>query len=87
MLPVIDKPNGLFATAVSLFPPFSPLLMILRQSMPGGVPAWQPWVGLIGVAICAVVGIWAASRVFRIAILMQGQPLKLGDVVRWAVQG
>jgi ABC-2 type transport system permease protein len=87
MVPVVSRPNGFFATAMSLFPPFTPLLMMLRQAMPGGVPAWQPWLGLLGIVACSLAGVWAASRVFRVAILMQGQPPRLADIVRWAIRG
>jgi ABC-2 type transport system permease protein len=87
LVPVASKPNGAFATALSLFPPFTPLMMLLRQAMPGGVPAWQPWIGLAGVIAFAALGIWAASRIFRVAILMQGQPPRLKEIVRWAVKG
>jgi ABC-2 type transport system permease protein len=87
MLPVLDRPNGALAIALSLFPPFSPMLMVLREAMPGGVPLWQLWIGLLGVIACSLAGVWAASRVFRVAILMQGQPPRLADIVRWAVKG
>jgi ABC-2 type transport system permease protein len=87
MLPVLDRPNGPLAIALSLFPPFTPMLMVLRQAMPGGVPLWQLWIGLLGVLACSLVGVWAASRIFRVAILMQGQPPRLADLVRWAVKG
>ena len=66
IVPVASKPNGAFATAISLFPPFTPLIMMLRQTMPGGVPAWQPWAGLAGTIVFAVLGIWVASRIFRV---------------------
>jgi ABC-2 type transport system permease protein len=87
MLPVLDRPNGALAIALSLFPPFTPMLMVLREAMPGGVPLWQLWTGLLGVVACSLAGVWAASRVFRVAILMQGQPPRLADIVRWAVKG
>ncbi len=87
LVPLINKPNGAFATVMSLLPPFTPSVMLLRQMMPGGVPAWQPWVGLAGVVVFAAFGIWVSSRVFRVAILMQGQPLRLKELVRWAVRG
>jgi ABC-2 type transport system permease protein len=87
MVPVINQPNGSFATAMSLFPPFTPMLMMLRQTMPGGVPAWQPWVGLLGILAWVLAGVWLASRVFRVAILMQGQPPRLADMARWAIRG
>jgi ABC-2 type transport system permease protein len=87
MMPILSQPNGLFAIAMSLFPPFTPMLMVLREAMPGGVPPWQLWAGLLGVVGCSLLGVWAASRIFRVAILMQGQPLRLAQVVRWAVKG
>lgn len=87
LVPVANKPNGMFATAMSLFPPFTPLMMMLRQTMPGGVPAWQPWAGLAGTILFAMVGVWVASRIFRVAILMQGQPLRMKSLVEWAVRG
>ena len=84
MVPVMTAPNGAMATAMSLIPPFTPMLMLLRQSMPAGVPAWQPWVGLAGILVWTVCGTWIAARIFRVGILMQGQPPKLSEIVRWA---
>jgi ABC-2 type transport system permease protein len=87
MMPVLERPNGTLAVALSLFPPFTPMLMVMRQAMPGGVPLWQLSLGLVGVLACALLGVWAASRVFRVGILMQGQPPRLADIMRWAVKG
>jgi ABC-2 type transport system permease protein len=85
---VMQQPNGAISTAMSLFPPFTPMLMLLRQAMPGGgVPAWQPWVGLTGVLVFTLVMVVAAARIFRVAILMQGKTPKMADLVRWAVRG
>ncbi len=86
-MPVMSQPNGALATALSLFPPFTPMLMLLRQAMPQGVPAWQPWVGLAGTLACTFFLTWAAARIFRVAILMQGKPPKAADLLRWAVRG
>jgi len=87
MVAVMRSANGPLATAMSLIPPFTPVLMLLRQAMPGGVPAWQPWVGLCGIAVFAAATVWAASRIFRVAILMQGKPPKIGQMARWAIRG
>ncbi len=84
---VMQQPNGPISTAASLFPPFTPMLMLLRQAMPGGVPAWQPWVGLAGVLVFTLAMVWVAARVFRIAILVQGRTPKVAELVRWAVKG
>jgi ABC-2 type transport system permease protein len=85
--PVMAQPNGAFATAMSFIPPFTPVLMLLRQAMPGGVPWWQPWLGLVGVAIFAYFAIWAAARIFRIGILSQGKAPKLAELTQWVVRG
>jgi ABC-2 type transport system permease protein len=87
LVAVLRQSNGALATTMSLVPPFTPILMLLRQSMPGGVPAWQPWVGLAGALIFAAATVWAASRIFRVAILMQGKPPKLAEMARWAIKG
>lgn len=84
--PILQQPNGPMATAVSLFPLFTPLTMMMRQSL-GGVPAWQPWVALAGVLIVMPLLTWAAARIFRIAILFQGQRPSATELVRWAVRG
>jgi ABC-2 type transport system permease protein len=85
--PVLREPNSTFAVVASLLPPFTPLMMMLRQSLPGGVPLWQPWLGLLGVLLTTLVLVFAASRVFRVGLLMQGQPPRLTDIVRWALRG
>ena len=85
--PVAKEPMGSFATSMSLIPPFTPLLMTLRLSTPGGVPAWQPWAGLVGVLLCTVFFVWVGGRIFRVAILMQGTPPKLMNILRWAFRG
>jgi ABC-2 type transport system permease protein len=87
MMPVMQQPHGTLATAMSLMPPFTPLLMLMRQAMPGGVPGWQPWVGLIGVLAWTIAVAFAAARIFRIGILMQGKMPKAGELLRWAVKG
>jgi ABC-2 type transport system permease protein len=85
---VMQQPNGPISTALSLFPPFTPMLMLLRQAMPGGgVPAWQPWVGLAGVLAFTLVMVVAAARIFRVAILVQGKTPKVAELVHWAWRG
>ena len=87
LVTVLRQPNGMLATVMSLIPPFTPILMLLRQAMPNGVPAWQPWVGLAGALVFAAATVWTASRIFRVAILMQGKPPKLAELARWAMKG
>jgi ABC-2 type transport system permease protein len=87
MVPVITQPNSTFATYLSLFPPFTPMLMMIRLATPTGVALWQPVAGMIGMVIFTIASVWAAGRIFHVGILMQGQPPKLGNIVRWALRG
>ena len=84
---LIQRPSGTLATGMSLFPLFTPVVMLMRQAAPGGVPVWQPWAALGGVIVATVGIVWLAARIFRVVILMQGKAPKLSELVRWAVQG
>jgi ABC-2 type transport system permease protein len=55
--------------------------------MPGGVPWWHPWVGLVGMIAFAGAVIWAAARIFRIGILSQGKTPKIRELAQWVVRG
>ena len=87
MVPVLKEPLSTFATWLSLIPPFTPMVMTLRLASPVTIPAWQPWVGLIGVLLFTLLVVWAGSRIFRAAILMQGVPLKFSNIMRWMTKG
>ncbi len=87
LTPIMQQPNGGLAIALSLFPPFTPVLMMMRQAMPGGIPAWQPFVGLLGTIAWMLAVAWAAARIFRIGILLQGKTPSFGELMRWAVRG
>ena len=85
--PVLKEPMSDFSTWVSLFPLFTPLIMLFRQSTPGGVPLWQPCVGIVNILALAIVSVWAGGRIFRIGILMQGASPKLRNIIRWVIRG
>jgi ABC-type Na+ efflux pump permease subunit len=87
MVPILKEPNSFFSTTMSLIPPFTPMLMLARQSAPGGIPPWQPWIGLVGVLCFTSLCVYVGGRIFRVGILMQGKPPKLKDLIRWAVNG
>jgi ABC-2 type transport system permease protein len=87
LTPVMQQPNGVLATTMSFIPPFTPMVMLLRQAMPGGVLWWQPWLGLVGILVFAAAVIWAAARIFRIGILAQGKAPKLRELAQWVVRG
>ncbi len=84
---VLQEPLGNFAKWASLFPPATPLLMLLRVAASPMVPLWQPVLGMVLVVFATVVCIFAAGRVFRIGILMQGKAPKISELIGWIVRG
>lgn len=84
---VIQEPNSPVATALSFFPFSTPMLMIARQAVPPGIPWWQPVLGVLLTLAATIVCVYAAGRIFRIGILMQGKGAKLSQMVKWVFRG
>lgn len=80
---ILQEPNSAVATSLSFFPFATPMLMIMRQSVQPGVPAWQPVLGVVLVVLMTLSCVWAAGRIFRVGILMQGKGAKLAEMLRW----
>jgi ABC-2 type transport system permease protein len=87
MMPIILDPLGKMATGFSLFPLWTPMLMLLRQSTSVTIPLWQPIVGLIGVILFTILCVWAGARLFRSTIILQGKRPKFGTLVKYIVKG
>jgi ABC-2 type transport system permease protein len=86
-LPIIREPTSPFAFWASFFPPATPMLMIARQAVPPGLPIWQPLIGVVLVLLTTLFCVYAAGRIFRVGILMQGKGARVRDLVRWVVRG
>jgi ABC-2 type transport system permease protein len=82
LMPVIQNPSATWATAASLFPLFTPILMWARVSG-GGVPAWQIALSFVGMALAIVAIAWIAGRIYRVGILMTGKRPTLPELWRW----
>jgi len=87
MMPVLIEPLSPLSTGLSLFPPFTPTLMLIRQVSPVTIPLWQPVVGVAGVAVFTLFTVWVAGRIFRTCILLQGQKPKILRLVKLAIKG
>jgi ABC-2 type transport system permease protein len=80
---VLQSPDGLFSTIVSLIPLASPMLMLLRLSIQPGPPLWQVGLSLVLTLATSLLFVWAAGKIFRTGILMQGKSATLGEMIRW----
>jgi ABC-2 type transport system permease protein len=63
------------------------MLMITRLAIPPGIAWWEPWLGIVVVLVTTLFCVWAASRIFRIGILMQGKGARFGELIKWIWQG
>jgi ABC-2 type transport system permease protein len=80
---VLKSPNSEFSVAASLFPPATPFLMLLRQALHPGPPAWQLALSVVLTLGSTVVCVWAAGKIFRTGVLMQGKSASFGQMLRW----
>jgi ABC-2 type transport system permease protein len=87
IVPVIANPTGPMATTMALIPPFTPTIMVMRLASPVTIPMWQPLVGLIGVILFTIFTVWIGARVFRTAILIQGQKPTFATLYKYAFKG
>lgn len=82
-MPITRDPNGALATILSLTPPVSPFVMLLRITSSAPPPVWQILLS-IALGIAGVfAAIWFAGKVFRVGLLMHGKPPNLATLWRW----
>ncbi len=86
LLPVLEDPGSTLAVTLSLIPLFSPILMFARLSIEP-VPAWQLGASVVGMGLTLVLVAWAAGRIYRTGILMQGKRPTLPELWRWIRAG
>jgi ABC-2 type transport system permease protein len=81
--PILKDPGSGFAVLLSLFPPATPSIMLMRVLLPPGPPAWQVALGTALTAASTVAAVWVAGKVFRTGMLLQGKSASLREIVRW----
>ena len=80
---IIRAPSSTIATVTSLIPTATPFLMMVRLALTPPPPAWQVWLSLALTMATAAFFVWAAGKIFRIGLLMQGKPPNLPELVKW----
>lgn len=80
---VLQAPSSPLAVGMSLFPPATPYLMLARMMMTPAPPAWQVVLSIVLTTLAALLCVWAASRIFRVGLLMQGKAPSYRELARW----
>lgn len=81
---VADNPHSSLARGLSYFPLATPFVMSMRVAyINDPMPMWElastTAVGVLGM----VVSVWAAAKIFRVGVLMYGQPPSLIGLIKW----
>jgi ABC-2 type transport system permease protein len=80
---VINAPESPMSVALSLFPTATPFLMLLRIAIAPGPPLWQVALGVVLTAATAAAFVYAAGKIFRTGLLMQGKAASFGEMWKW----
>jgi ABC-2 type transport system permease protein len=80
---VLRAPDGAMAVSLSLIPTAAPFLMMLRIALQPGPPAWQIGLAVALMAATVVLCVWAAGKIFRTGLLMQGKSATIPEMIRW----
>jgi ABC-2 type transport system permease protein len=80
---VLRSPLSPFSVAISLFPPATPFMMLLRLAVSPKPPWWQVALGVALTAAATLGCVWAAAKIFRIGILATGKSPGVGQLLRW----
>ena len=84
---MMKSPNGAISQVLTYFPPATPMVVVFRESMSSSIPIYQPILGLLLSILFIVACVYAAGRIFRVGILMQGKGGNFKDMARWVFKG
>lgn len=70
--------------AFRFIPPVNTFAMIARLSSIAPPPSWEVWTTLLISLVTAMLVVWFAAKVFKVALLMHGRPPTFGTLLRWA---
>jgi len=78
---VLSNPATTLTRVLSLFPLFTPLVMLARVNilMP---PLWEVWLGIALLIAASAASGWVAAKIFRYALLMTGKRPTLPELIR-----
>jgi ABC-type Na+ efflux pump permease subunit len=84
-IPIMRNPSSLFSVGLSLFPPASPFLMMMRIALKPAPPAWQVALAVVLTSLTTLFCVWAAAKIFRTGLLMQGKAPTYAELARWVM--
>ena len=81
-MPVMQNANSVWIKVLSFIPLLTPTLMVLRISVQTPA-AWEILCTIALLIISSIVMMWAAGKIFRVAVLSYGKRPTLPELFRW----
>jgi len=81
MMFIVQEPNGMVAKVLSYIPLFTPFTMMNRAAGPPGLYEYVITTALLLVSVW--IAFRAAGKIFRVGVLMTGNPPKLREILSW----
>jgi ABC-2 type transport system permease protein len=85
MVPVVQEPNGLMARVFTYIPIYTPFAMMNRAS--GPPPATEYAITTVLILVSVWLAFKGAGKIFRVGVLMTGNPPKLKEILGWLRTG
>ena len=80
---IVLHPQDPWVIAMSLFPPLTPLVMMVRIAADPGLGILEIIASMLLLGAAVPVVIWAAAKIFRTGILMYGKQPSIREILRW----
>lgn len=77
-----SSPNSTPMVLLSIFPLFTPILMLLRMTLVFP-PFWQVYLSISLLILTTILIILATSKIFRTGILLYGKRPSIREILRW----
>lgn len=82
---ITKSPSSPLAVGMSLFPPATPFVMLLRMALHPAPPLWQVALSVVLTVATTVVCVWASGKIFRVGMLLQGKSANYAQMLRWVM--
>jgi ABC-2 type transport system permease protein len=85
LMPIIRAPTSSFAVGMSMFPPATPFIMLLRIGLHPAPPMWQVALSIVLCTGFCAVCVFAAGKIFRVGLLSQGKTASFAQMIKWVM--
>ena len=81
MVVLLQDPEGTLARVLSFVPITAPVTSLMRLSL-GGMDGLDVFLSLVALSLSVAVVVWLTARLFRVYLLVYGQQLRMGHLIR-----